>query len=982
MRRYKWIENAKVCISAFVNTLRDMRKHLLSMFLLALPFCLLVACSSDDEAATPVLTVGKEVIDFSNEAGNQSVTITTNAESWKAEADKGWCHPTVNGKLLKIAVDESEERLVRESNVTITAGSQSATIKVRQLGYEAAILVDNSAFEVEAVGGDIQFSVTANVEVEITLPQWVELKPVTRAPAMVTTSYTYRVKANAGNEKRQGEILITEVLPGEATAEDTPVSSVVTILQRGLNEYVGGNGEDITGDIKIPVKSGSASSYQSGSNIEASFDGDYSTIYHSNWDNSGSNYFPITLIYNFEKAEDVDYLVYYPRAEGNNGRFKEVEISYSEDGNTFVHLIDKDFQGSASAVKVLFEQTIHAKSFRFVVKTGAGDGQGFASCAEMEFYAKNPSAFDYTTLFTDETCSELKPGISETEIEECGYPFFKNLAYYMLKGKYDSEFRVAEFKAYPHPDLQSVTHKTNPYSLLDNPTGISVKAHETFIVMVGDTHGYDIGLRVQNLDAAGSDGFGGTTYPLSRGINKITVSEKGLAYVIYHTSVLDDPLAEPIKIHFPSGTVNGYFDSQKHAGRWNELLGKATDKYFDVVGKYAHLTFETGDFRQYAANNGNELIDLYDKIVLNEAQMLGLEKYDKMFRNRMYLNVMYHSYMYATAYHTAYHRDTMSEVCDPNKLKTSGCWGPAHEIGHCNQTRLGVMWIGMTEVTNNIMSEYIQTTIFGQNSRIQTEDMGHVYRNRYSKAWSGIIAAGRSHADFENIGGDANDVFCKLVPFWQLELYFGKVLGRTPLQQSDKGGFYPAVYEYARNKDYSHMTDGEIQLDFVYNCCLASRTNLLDFFEKWGFLTPINKTIEDYDTRNLTITQSMADELRAKVNALGYSKPDIALEYISDNTVDLYKSKAPVTKGSNATRTSKSFSEGSISYNGEAITIKDWKNVAVYEVKDGNGKVLFICSGETTPSSTHTFTLPVSWKDGYKLYAVSATGERTEVPIN
>ncbi len=959
-----------------------MKKHLLLIYLLGLPLWLLAACSSDDKAATPLLTLSKETVDFPNEAGEQSITITTNAESWTAKADKAWCHTTANGKLLKIAVDESGERLIREANVTVTAGGQSNTIKVRQLGYEAAILIDPQAFEVEAVGGEVHFNVTTNVQVEITLPEWVKTATSTRAPAMVTTAHSYSVKANAGDEKRQGSILITEILPQDATGEETLVSAAITVIQRGLNEYIGGDGEDIKGDIKIKVKDGTASSYHNGEGIEQSFDGDYSTIYHSDWSNSGSDYFPITLTYNLEEDSDVDYLVYYPRSDGNNGRFKEVEILYSEDGSVFTPLMEKDFQGSASTTKVLFDRTIHARSFRFVVKSGAGDGQGFASCAEMEFYAKNPETFDYSTLFTDETCSELKAGITEMDIEQCSYPFFKNLAYYMLKGKYDTEFRVGEFKAYPNPDIQSATHKTNPYSLLDNPTGICVKAYETLIVMVGDTHGYDISLRVQNLDAPGSDGFGGATYPLSQGINKITVNEKGLAYVMYHTNALDEPAAQPVKIHFASGTVNGYFDSQKHAGRWNELLGKATDKYFDVVGEYAHLTFETNDLRKYANTNGNELIDLYDQIVLSEARMLGLEKYDKMFRNRMYLNVMYHSYMYATSYHTAYNQETMSEVCDPNKLKTSGCWGPSHEIGHCNQTRLGVMWIGMTEVTNNIMSEYIQTTIFGQGSRIQTEDMGHVYRNRYSKAWTGIIASGSSHADFQNIGGDADDVFCKLVPFWQLELYFGKVLGKTPLQQSDKGGFYPDVYEYARNKSYEGMNDGAIQLDFVYNCCLASRTNLLDFFEKWGFLTPVNKTIEDYATRNLTVTEAMAEELRNRVNALGYPKLDVALEYISDNTVDLYKTKAAVIPGAHATHVAKSFTEGNISYNGESITIKNWQNVVTYEVKDAQDNLIFICSGETTPSSTHTFTLPVSWKEGFKLYAVSSTGSRTEVPMD
>ena len=75
--------------------------------------------------------------------------------------------------------------------------------------------------------------------------------------------------------------------------------------------------------------------------------------------------------------------------------------------------------------------------------------------------------------------------------------------------------------------MTETSHKTNPYSLLDNPTGISVKANENLIVLVGDTHGYDISLKVQNLDAPESDGFGGVTYPLSRGTNKLTISEKG-----------------------------------------------------------------------------------------------------------------------------------------------------------------------------------------------------------------------------------------------------------------------------------------------------------------------------------------------------------------------------------------------------------------------------------------------------------------------
>lgn len=932
--------------------------------------CIVGACS-DEEDSTPSLQISKTTVDFGNAASDQNLTITTNAINWIANSNESWCHTKIAGKILNISVDESLERLVREAIVTVTADGQVQTVKVRQLGYEAAILIDPTAFEVEVVGKEITLNVTTNVEVKAEFPDWITEKVKTRAPEMVTSTHTYVVKRSVLDAKREGTIIFTEVLPEGATEADIPVSATVLVSQHGLNEYNAGTGEDIKGDIKIKVVSGTDTSHQGDDGIEKSFDGDYSTLYHSNWTNSGNNYFPITLTYNFAEASDVDYLIYYPRSEGNNGRFKEVEIQYSSDGSSFTKLMDKDFQGSATATRVTFDETLRAKSFRFIVKSGAGDGQGFASCAEMEFYTKNLDTFDYTTLFEDEICSKLKTGITDTDIENCKYPFFKNLAYYMLQGKYDDAFRIANYKAYPNPDIQSVTHKTNPYSLLDNPTGISVEKDETLVVLVGDTYNQNIGLKVQNLDAPNSDGFGGPTYPLNRGINKLKMSEKGLVYVTYYTKELDNPTAQPIGIHIASGTVNGYYDSQneEHKGRWAELLGKATNKYFDVVGKYAHLTFETSDFRRYAASNGNELIDLYDKIVYSEMELLGLVKYQKEFRNRMYLNVMYQSYMYATAYHTAYNQTTMADVCDPAKLKTSACWGPAHEIGHCNQTRPGLKWIGTTEVTNNIMSEYIQTTIFGQESRIQTEDMGATYRNRYSKAWSSIIVPGAPHSQFTSGPKDEDDVFCKLVPFWQLELYFGKVLGKTPLQQADKGGFYPDVYEAVRQKNYNGMSNGEIQLDFVYLCCQAAKMNLLDFFEKWGFLAEVDRVIEDYSTEPMKVTKSMAEDLRTKVEALGYPKPDIALEYISDNTWEWYKNKQSVVAGDNATRS------------GKTITIRNWQYVVAYEVKDASGKLVFISSGETTPSTTDKFTLPNDWVDGYKLYAVSVTGERTEIPF-
>lgn len=934
---------------------------------------LLPACSacSDESPVTeqnPYLNVETTNVNFEEASSEKEITVNCNT-TWTYTTqgdDTSWLHLSQDNQSLLISVDENEDKNVRQASIVITASSLQETIEVAQLGWGKAILLSPASASLAAVGGTISLEVTTNVDYEALIPEtceWITPSTDTRSTdshPVVTTSLTFNVLPNESDAERKDTITLQDT---DATADTEPVKFAVT--QSGLGEYEALDPDEIADDILVEISSGEASSFQSGEGIENSFDGDKSTIYHSNWTNSGDDYFPITLTYYFNEGSDMDYFVYYPRESGTNGLFKEVDIEVMSNANTrnvneWKFVMTHDFGGSSSAARVEFpESQIGVSAVRFTIKSGAGDGQGFASCAEMEFYKKNPAGFDYTTLFTDPSCSELKPGITENDIVKCSYSFFKNIAWYMYHDKYELEFRIADYSAYPHPDLQATSNKTSPYSLLDNPTGISVSAGEVLVVMA-DLQGQSVSLRVQNLDEPGGDGFGGSEYPLADGVNKLDIEEKGLAYVMYHTP--DYESAPEIRIHFANGTVNGYYDSQNpdHEGRWKELLDGATDKYFDVVGQYAHLTFPTTRFRNHTSNL-KALIDAYDQIVYHEQALMGLEKYGKMFANRMYFNVIYTSYMYATSYHTAYNDETLPELCDESLLTTSSCWGPAHEVGHCNQTRPGLKWLGMTEVTNNIMSQYIQTSVFGQNSRLQTEDMGSTESpNRYSKAWNGIIVAQIAHNAHD-------DVFCKLVPFWQLELYFGKVQGRTPMQQDDKGGFYPDVYEYVRTHD-DLSSAGEQQLEFVYNASVAAGMNLLDFFGKWGFLTPIDQEMDDYGTGQFTVTQTQIDALKERVEALGLPQPEVALEYITDNNWETFKNKASVVKGT-ATR------------NDDQLTMKDWQNVIVYEVRenDADGQLIGASDGMLTPSTTATFTVPGGWKDNYKVYAVSFDNQRTEV---
>ena len=828
---------------------------------------------------------------------------------------------------------------------------------------------------------NVSISITTNLNVD----NW-EAKVTDKwlRATQFKNSLKISVDANIGSNRRTANVKVSS-----ATKHYT-----ITVTQYSASDIV------IEEDIQVKPYAGKASEEETDPDrsIEHSFDdkfiADGGVPYHSKWGQSAD--FPVILEYYFEGNTDIDYFIYHTNS--GNGTFGKFDVYTQTKENTeYVHQGSYDFNMRNSPSIASLKTPVKATKVKFEVHSGKN---GYVSCDEMQFFKKNKKNTleeQLLTVFTDITCSEIKPDVTQEQIEALPEFFIQTAS--ALKddsyNKWEKEFRIREYCPYSSADEWADKLMTRKYGDLDNPTGIYVNEGDEVVVLVGNTHGQSIS--IQNIGEETSKGYAQTSvngdiYPLKEGVNKLTAKQTGMLFAMYNTNI-QNPDAQPIKIHIPlgGGKVCGFFSLKEHQTneKYKELIDKADYKYFCVIGNAIILYFHHKQLKAAVPYDILSSIELWDNMIQWQQELMGIEDvHPKQMNNHIFAISPEGGYMWASEGRIGFVYTVLGDILRKSYLMASrNSWGPAHEIGHCNQTRPGVLWGGNTEVTNNIMSEYIQTTIFGQPSRIQVEDMGITYRNRYSKAWSGIIATGSPHADFQNLGkNNANDVFCKLVPFWQLELYFGKVLGRTPLQQADKGGFYPEVYEYARNKDYTGMTHGEIQLDFVYACSKISGMNLLDFFTKWGFLTPVDKELDDYGKKQLTVTQDMIDALKQKVNALGGTRLDVALEYISDNTYELYKTKPAIIKGENATHAPKTFTVGSgdnaVTYNGETITIKNWTNVVTYEVKDETGKFILICSGENAPSSTDTFTIPVRWKDGFQLSAVSVTGERIEIPMN
>src|SRR5690606_27118863 len=140
------------------------------------------------------------------------------------------------------------------------------------------------------------------------------------------------------------------------------------------------------------------------------------------------------------------------------------------------------------------------------------------------------------------------------------------------------------------------------------------------------------------------------------------------------------------------------------------------------------------------------------------------------------------------------------------------------------------------------------------------------------------------------------DHFVKLVPLWQLQLYFAVVGEGYAWGNKD---FYGDVFIKAIDNPVTDADqDSYYQLEFVKNACDASKLDLTDFFAHSGILAPIDLIVDDYTVGRMKITSK--DIQQVKSYAAKYPKPNTpVLHYLTANSVDIYKNQAAVsgTKG-------------------------------------------------------------------------------------
>ena len=480
---------------------------------------------------------------------------------------------------------------------------------------------------------------------------------------------------------------------------------------------------------------------------------------------------------------------------------------------------------------------------------------------------------EFKKMFNDDTCTELTTAYKAMTDEQLtkaveGFPqVYKELAFKVKNdtwAEYEKEFRVADYKPYSDEYNWGISLKTNPYSPLSAPTGITCEKNDILLIFVDKQVNYPSMLYLEEIK--GNDVFASGSAELKQGLNVITAAAGGTLFIKY--KVETDRGSESrlladypnVKIHIEGGTLNGYFDKSRHTNEDWVKMQKNLLKHEIINVKGEHVLFHMHRDKvvSICPNNIYESIDWWDTIVKWEKELMGATQYADRWNNPMLCVDGEGQYMFATYYYTYYEFSTLQDILPWKRVYDNPgyAWGPAHEIGHMNQGAINI--VSCTEVSNNLFSNMVVHRIGKTTTRGLGMDVCY-------KDWENNVPFPLRA-----------EVFSKTRMYWQLYLYFHAAGHDTT--------FYPRLFEYLRETPMSSTSgvNGKFnQLRFAEACCEIAQMDLSEFFEVWGFFEPMNNAhVGDYQDYYVTLSAEDAEASRAKMQQ--YEKKGGHLIFLDD----------------------------------------------------------------------------------------------------
>jgi len=156
------------------------------------------------------LTVSPLSVSFEAAGGDQSVAISCN-DAWTVSKNADWLSVSAdkgNGNAaLKITATENKGLETREADVTVAAGEIKRVVRVTQLGKKPVLTVSPDALNATDEGGELELTVTSNVEWTLTIPKDAAWVSADKKSGEGNGTVKFTVAANESLEARETELV-------------------------------------------------------------------------------------------------------------------------------------------------------------------------------------------------------------------------------------------------------------------------------------------------------------------------------------------------------------------------------------------------------------------------------------------------------------------------------------------------------------------------------------------------------------------------------------------------------------------------------------------------------------------------------------------------------------------------------------------------------------------------------------------------------
>ncbi|MFC2630352.1 MAG: BACON domain-containing protein, partial [Porphyromonas sp.] len=199
-------------------------KYLLGCLALLLS---LPACKDNVDVEEATLELSTQTLTFAKDGAEQSVTVSTNKDSWSAFSpqEDNWVGLKQEGNTLKVKVPANPQGQDRTTSIIVNAGGLQRRIAVRQSGADASLEAEGKViFSSEGGKKLVSFkSNVAKVGVELAVAtDWLSIEEQT------ASSFTLVAKKNTEKGKRTAKVNLTL---------GTTINEI-DVEQEGNNPYV------------------------------------------------------------------------------------------------------------------------------------------------------------------------------------------------------------------------------------------------------------------------------------------------------------------------------------------------------------------------------------------------------------------------------------------------------------------------------------------------------------------------------------------------------------------------------------------------------------------------------------------------------------------------------------------------------------------------------------------------------------------------